>query len=56
MVSLETWAGALYYALFFPVAGAILDASGLVGGYGWIAAAIATTAIPLVVVARVRGL
>jgi MFS family permease len=52
MVSLETWLGALYYALFFPVAGWLLDVAGASRGYAWIAAAVAVTSVPLLVLTR----
>jgi hypothetical protein len=52
MTSLETWAGALYYAAFFPVAGWLLDTAGPVNGYVWIATIVVLTAAPLLVAAR----
>ncbi len=56
MISLVTWAGALYYAAFFPLAGWLLDVSGPVTGYAWIAVAVAGTSLPLLVLARARRL
>jgi hypothetical protein len=54
VVSLETWVGALYYAIFFPIAGWLLDTAGAAGGYAWIALAVAVTSLPLLGIAQLR--
>ena len=54
MTSLVTWAGALYYAAFFPLAGWLLDVGGPASGYAWIALAVAATSAPLLLAARAR--
>ena len=54
MVSLETWAHGLYYAAFFPLAGAFLDATHAAAGYAWIGLFVAATSLPLLVWARAR--
>ncbi len=55
IVSLESWAGSLWYVVFFPLGGWLIDAGGIGAGYAGIAAVVAATALPLLALARRRG-
>lgn len=55
VVSLESWVGSLWYMVFFPLGGWLIDTGGVGGGYAGIAVFVAATALPFLSLARRRG-
>ena len=56
LVSVEAWVGAAYYALFFPVGGWLVDATGVVTSYSILACWMALSLLPLLLWARAQRL
>lgn len=55
VVSLESWVGSLWYMVFFPLGGWLIDTGGVGSGYAGIAVFVAATTLPFLSLARRRG-